>query len=106
MRVLVAALLAVGQGNGWVRERRQQLFEPILVDRVNVGTGNDNKLAACNGTSPIQRAAKREVLGADRNKLDREARCDGRSEEHTSELQSLMRTSYAGFCLKKQTQRE
>src|SRR3546814_8394052 len=26
-----------------------------------------------------------------------------RSEEHTSELQSLMRTSYAVFCLKKQT---
>src|SRR3546814_2946297 len=25
----------------------------------------------------------------------------GRSEEHTSELQSLMRTSYAVFCLKK-----
>src|SRR3546814_7907831 len=25
-----------------------------------------------------------------------------RSEEHTSELQSLMRPSYAGFCLKKQ----
>src|SRR3546814_17859773 len=25
----------------------------------------------------------------------------GRSEEHTSELQSLMRISYAGFCLKK-----
>src|SRR3546814_4879134 len=25
----------------------------------------------------------------------------GRSEEHTSELQSLMRTSYAAFCLKK-----
>src|SRR3546814_8064609 len=27
-----------------------------------------------------------------------------RSEEHTSELQSLLRTSYAVFCLKKQTQ--
>src|SRR3546814_5648756 len=27
-----------------------------------------------------------------------------RSEEHTSELQSLMRNSYAGFCLKKQNQ--
>src|SRR3546814_3835466 len=27
-----------------------------------------------------------------------------RSEEHTSELQSLMRISYAVFCLKKQTQ--
>src|SRR3546814_3129891 len=29
-----------------------------------------------------------------------------RSEEHTSELQSLMRISYAVFCLKKQTQLE
>src|SRR3546814_6707236 len=29
------------------------------------------------------------------------ARCQGRSEEHTSELQSLMRISYAVFCLKK-----
>src|SRR3546814_5477532 len=27
--------------------------------------------------------------------------CDFRSEEHTSELQSLMRISYAVFCLKK-----
>src|SRR3546814_1330996 len=27
--------------------------------------------------------------------------CPGRSEEHTSELQSLMRISYAVFCLKK-----
>src|SRR3546814_5930897 len=29
-----------------------------------------------------------------------------RSEEHTSELQSLMRISYAVFCLKKKTQKE
>src|SRR3546814_2405108 len=29
----------------------------------------------------------------------------GRSEEHTSELQSLMRNSYAVFCLKKKTYR-
>src|SRR3546814_6108905 len=28
-------------------------------------------------------------------------RCSRRSEEHTSELQSLMRISYAVFCLKK-----
>src|SRR3546814_6989336 len=31
----------------------------------------------------------------------RAARDRGRSEEHTSELQSLMRISYAVFCLKK-----
>src|SRR3546814_9042379 len=34
--------------------------------------------------------------------------CDdvGRSEEHTSELQSLMRISYAVFCLKKKNTRQ
>src|SRR3546814_9325856 len=30
---------------------------------------------------------------------------DWRSEEHTSELQSLMRNSYAVFCLKKKTKK-
>src|SRR3546814_10910468 len=30
---------------------------------------------------------------------------NGRSEEHTSELQSLMRSSYAVFCLNKKTQK-
>src|SRR3546814_6527014 len=34
-------------------------------------------------------------------KAGREAARKGRSEEHTSELQSLMRISYAVFCLKK-----
>src|SRR3546814_9198914 len=38
----------------------------------------------------------RKPLGA----LEKETR---RSEEHTSELQSLMRNSYAVFCLKKKT---
>src|SRR3546814_5242328 len=32
-----------------------------------------------------------------------EKQSDARSEEHTSELQSLMRISYAVFCLKKNT---
>src|SRR3546814_16441795 len=47
-------------------------------------------------------------------KIPREIRSDidivvspamGRSEEHTSELQSLMRISYAVFCLKKKKKR-
>src|SRR3546814_10238184 len=33
-------------------------------------------------------------------------RSNSRSEEHTSELQSLMRISYAVFCLKKKTSKE
>src|SRR3546814_9225177 len=35
----------------------------------------------------------------------RQAEAQGRSEEHTSELQSLMRTSYAVFCVKKKPKR-
>src|SRR3546814_3321836 len=38
---------------------------------------------------------------ADRERLWNAAELAERSEEHTSELQSLMRTSYAVFCLKK-----
>src|SRR3546814_2443593 len=34
----------------------------------------------------------------------RQVRTEPRSEEHTSELQSLMRISYAVFCLKKKKQ--
>src|SRR3546814_3310429 len=42
-------------------------------------------------------------LGAGRRRISDALYADqsGRSEEHTSELQSLMRTSYAVFCLKK-----
>src|SRR3546814_2049810 len=45
-------------------------------------------------------------LEADRNRRDQDEgsqreRSGTRSEEHTSELQSLMRISYAVFCLKK-----
>src|SRR3546814_8106259 len=37
------------------------------------------------------------------NLVDNLSRVSPRSEEHTSELQSLMRISYAVFCLKKKT---
>src|SRR3546814_7820987 len=39
-----------------------------------------------------------------RNRRLRPRPCRLRSEEHTSELQSLMRISYAVFCLKKKNQ--
>src|SRR3546814_2484011 len=44
----------------------------------------------------------RSGLGDDR--VARDERGGDRSEEHTSELQSLMRNSYAVFCLNKKTQ--
>src|SRR3546814_3863178 len=51
-----------------------------------------------------------DIEGGDRRRRRRarrlSARRSDRSEEHTSELQSLMRTSYAVFCLKKKTKKD
>src|SRR3546814_2946664 len=75
---------------------------------VEVGwIGNSEQRAVAGGVADIHillddRAADRR---GDRIDLKRMARLDAgqdlRSEEHTSELQSLMRISYAVFCLKK-----
>src|SRR3546814_8216081 len=46
-------------------------------------------------------AARGEAEVFDQFDLSAERSVRGRSEEHTSELQSLMRISYAVFCLKK-----
>src|SRR3546814_8249810 len=55
---------------------------------------------------PVRHRGHRVGLAGDEQLPDVD-RADGlgihRSEEHTSELQSLMRISYAVFCLKKQT---
>src|SRR3546814_8110652 len=51
-----------------------------------------------NAASRAQSTRNRSV----RSQVRSQVRCGtGRSEEHTSELQSLMRNSYAVFCLKK-----
>src|SRR3546814_6720917 len=51
----------------------------------------------CRERSPPWRAAPRRPSPAS---------CSSRSEEHTSELQSLMRISYAVFCLKKKNNKK
>src|SRR3546814_4440004 len=65
------------------------------------GCGDD----AGRGPAPLQQR-----VGADRGAVhhrgDRGDPVDPRSEEHTSELQSLMRISYAVFCLKKKTKKK
>src|SRR3546814_3567176 len=57
-----------------------------------------------------RRASPRRILVDDRGQLvigvdPPEALAQLRSEEHTSELQSLMRISYAVFCLKKKNKK-
>src|SRR3546814_6069172 len=59
----------------------------------------------------IQRLADRRLPGGRgdrhcrRSEEQEHDQCSSRSEEHTSELQSLMRISYAVFCLKKKKKR-
>src|SRR3546814_5595371 len=84
--------LGSGQTGGSAREVRQgprrrplrsELPEGRRQDLQQVGNPQG---ALCGGVDPARRALPR-------------------SEEHTSELQSLMRISYAVFCLKKKTTR-
>src|SRR3546814_1514590 len=51
-------------------------------------------------------AADLQRVAAPQHQVGEHARRDGRSEEHTSELQSLMRISYAVFCLKKKNNKD
>src|SRR3546814_9946057 len=58
-------------------------------------------------TGPQGNGPRPRILGLRRDDRRRlRCRSDLRSEEHTSELQSLMRISYAVFCLKKKTQKK
>src|SRR3546814_8206162 len=70
-----------------------------------LATANPLRSSAITRVSPsISRKAKKLVLGkrcAARPKITAFNAANPRSEEHTSELQSLMRISYAVFCLKK-----
>src|SRR3546814_5460141 len=77
--------------------------EPIATEADEAGQGAEPR------KSPVMLRFDRALLA----KVDAAAKRRGisrsawiRSEEHTSELQSLMRTSYAVFCLKKKTHRD
>src|SRR3546814_8311349 len=59
-------------------------------------------LQHCRQHQPMESVGQRGELAIDSAPLALDAR---RSEEHTSELQSLMRISYAVFCLKKKTKK-
>src|SRR3546814_5387697 len=68
-------------------------------DRTNRPTALNTVVAAMNGRLPkrwMALATSRPAETAPRPNAE-----SNRSEEHTSELQSLMRTSYAVFCLTK-----
>src|SRR3546814_2068358 len=90
------------------RVLRGGLIPPARFDQIGGGAGHDDR-------RPVDRGAGRQRLVVVDRRLQRTVmanemagplrrfrrRRQRRSEEHTSELQSLMRISYAVFCLKK-----
>src|SRR3546814_4941972 len=58
---------------------------------------------SCRNSHPVPASRSRRRRPARWRRTDR---CPVRSEEHTSELQSLMRISYAVFCLKKKKKKQ
>src|SRR3546814_7159834 len=77
------------------------------------GGGSDEQVAAFLSTLSDRGETMVEIAAAAQAMRDRlipieapEGAIDVRSEEHTSELQSLMRISYAVFCLKKKQTKE
>src|SRR3546814_12281438 len=101
----------------------EQLLEPVHADRDGDGQA-DRRPDGIPAADPVPE--REHVLRIDpegRNRLPVRRQGDempgdgalrpalpqepvARSEEHTSELQSLMRISYAVFCLKKKTQKQ
>src|SRR3546814_7752789 len=89
--VLVATLTAAELANYTVTKMRvSQLALRLADDGSRIGTGD--------------LLSTKQITEAQINDLMTGADLQGRSEEHTSELQALMRSAYAAFRLKKKKQ--
>src|SRR3546814_1236852 len=71
---------------------------PVTILR-QIGLGVGGELGAASRTTEII------IFPLMRDMMRGDSRIDHRSEEHTSELQSLMHNAYADFCLKKRTKK-
>src|SRR3546814_5484613 len=81
-------------------DTRRLTAEPLVAPPILFRAGAQALLeAAIHRCTGFQHIAARDVFRRVDEMRDEAARV--RSEEHTSELQSLMRISYAVFCLKK-----
>src|SRR3546814_7913946 len=76
------------------------LFRSAWIDTSSADTGSSPMISR--GLSASARAMPMRCRWPPENSCGSDFICD-RSEEHTSELQSLLRTSYAVCCLKKKT---
>src|SRR3546814_4472011 len=79
-----------------ITEKMKQVLSAIFLDSAKEAGQADTALPPLTGDATADASRKAAAQQA----------TDLRSEEHTSELQSLMRISYAVFCLKQKTKNE
>src|SRR3546814_9173992 len=104
--ITLAAILAFGMpGTGHAQSREVPYWASLRAEVVNmrVGPSQDYRIEWVYRRQGLPVKVVRVVEGW-RLVSDPDGE-QGRSEEHTSELQSLMRISYAVFCLKKKTKK-
>src|SRR3546814_6676535 len=88
------------------RFRRASVGRPMIAVLVLGISAAMPAMAAARNVSDYDALIQRARAGDHKPALDMlSARVAARSEEHTSELQSLMRLSYAVFCLKQKKQK-
>src|SRR3546814_6531576 len=90
-----------GPSLAWLLPHEGHLHTVQAMHALHASAGNT---VAWHWASPVSALSANTIQTEDQShRFDRvfDVRGTGRSEEHTSELQSLMRISYAVFCLKK-----
>src|SRR3546814_8125685 len=80
--------------------RRSYPSLPLDRPRRLAGDVVGHPVDAAHSVGDAHRHSAQEVIRAHGGRADKTILAERRSEEHTSELQSLMRISYAVFCLK------
>src|SRR3546814_7390453 len=100
----------VETGSGSTLQKGQRVVVPFVIACGKCFFCEKQQYSACDNSNPVDKQDISETLyGHAMSGLFGYSHLTGgypggqaeRSEEHTSELQSLMRTSYAVFCLKK-----
>src|SRR3546814_7372693 len=94
-RLVYTAVMLIAAATTWLMASATS-YEMLLVGALGLGLSGGSFAV---GTSYVSRWHSREQQGTALGIFG--LGNIGRSEEHTSELQSLMRISYAVFCLKK-----
>src|SRR3546814_5738180 len=108
-RTLTPTPLPTGEGlkrRASLGRSRSDFMTTIASNGYQSGFGNEFATEAVPGTLPQGRNSPQKVahgLYAEQLSGTAFTAPRGRSEEHTSELQSLMRNSYAVFCLQNKT---